>query len=119
MAMARGIYKRVKKVVVLAEVVKDFQELARQTTPGFRYCDAARAKIWSVHASRKLGLTFNAVKLLAGLPAKLKRDSDGKSIIGPERDQYESGKPPKRLRGTPVKPCLGILPNDTNCGKKG
>lgn len=116
--MTSGIYERVKTVVVLEEVIKDFQEFAQKTTPNFRCCDATRQKIWSVHTSRKLGLTFNAVKKLAGLPAKLKRDSDGKSTIGLDRSKYESIKPPKRLRGVLIKPCLGILPNESYCGKK-
>src|SRR4030065_281776 len=116
--MSRGIYKRVKKVINLETVIKDFQEFAQKTSPDFRYCDAAMAKIWSFHTSRKLGLTFNKVKTLAGLPTKLKRLGDGKSTIGPERNKYVPCKPPKRLRGVLVKPCLGILPNDKNCAKK-
>jgi len=115
--VARGIYERVKSVVILDEVIKDFQKFASQTTPEFRYCDAVLAKIWNVHTSRKLGLTFNAVKQLAGLPAKLKRLGDGTTAIG-RRDRYESVKPPTKLRGALTKPCLGILPNESYCGKK-
>ena len=117
--MARGIYKRIKKVVSLEEVIKDFQEFAEKTSPDFRCCDAAKALIWNAHTSRKLGLTFNGVKRLAGLPVRLERDGDGITTIGPERQyRYKSVKPPKRLRGELTKPCLGILPNESYCGKK-
>ena len=72
MILARGIYKRVKTVVVLEEAIKNFQDFAQQTNLNFRCCDATKKRIWNAHASRKLGLTFNAVKKLAGLPGSYK-----------------------------------------------
>jgi len=115
--MARGIYKRVKKVCDLETMIKDFQEFALTAGTGFRCYDATKGLIWNAHKSRRLGLTFNAVKKLAGLPVKYEKDDDGTTEIG-QRDKYVSVKPPKRLRGKLVKPCLGILPNEKYCGKK-
>lgn len=99
------------KPVILDEIIKDFKALAAKTTPDFRVRDAEAAGAWSCYKSRCVGLTFNAVKKLAGLPVNFERRKEkaaskyvSKKLISP--------------KGAATKVCLGILPNDTHCDKK-
>ncbi|OGP64994.1 MAG: hypothetical protein A3K22_02120 [Deltaproteobacteria bacterium RBG_16_42_7] len=110
-----GNYKHTIVNIDLFKVIQDFQDFARQTTPDFSYIDAVRKKIWSSNISRKLKLTFNAIKKMAGLPVRMERKGDGKSKIA-KQQKYELAKPKKR-EVPPTKPCLGILPNDKHCQK--
>ena len=121
--MARGIYDRtaVKKVVVLEKVIKDFKEFARQASPDFNCTEATKQRIWNTHRGRKLGLTFNTVKKLAGLPVKYDRKNDGKTTMA--ASQYvkklcHGNASGKAAYHDKTKSCLGILPNESYCSKK-
>lgn len=96
------------KPVNLDEIIRDFQSLAAQIGPNFRVRDAEAASIWSCYKGRAIGLKFNEVKKLAGLPFKTRAPNGqgGKSNYEPCKL-----KPAKRK----TKQCLGILPNDNQC----
>ena len=91
-----------KILVNISDIVNSFQALAAKIGPKFSYHDARRADIWGAHISRKTGLTFNAMKELAGLPIRQRRES----TYIPKYEKKTTGK---------KKPCLGILPNDSYC----
>ena len=115
-----GHYKRIIITVDLGKVIQDFKDFALQTSPDFRCCDAVRKKIWNSHISRKLQLTFNSIKKMAELPVTMERRREGNPEINKIAGgrEYESVKPPKKLKGAPIKPCLGQLQNDTHCENK-
>lgn len=110
------------KPVNLDEIIREFQALAAQIGPNFRVRDAEANSVWSCYKSRATGLTFNAVKRLAGLPENCIRV---KSPVGfSKRDEYVSkklyhgnAKGQAAYHGK-TKNCLGILPNERYCGKK-
>ena len=91
--------------VILDTIVTDFKALAAKIGPSFRVRDAEGAGAWSCYKGRATGLTFNAVKGLAGLPYK-KRAPRGSNTYIPCKLAPKPGK--KRQ-------CLGILPSDNQC----
>ncbi|MEK9207359.1 MAG: hypothetical protein AAB922_02690 [Patescibacteria group bacterium] len=99
------------KPINLDDIISDFKALAAKTTPDSRVRDAEAADIWSCYKSRATGLTFNAVKKLAGLPVQRDRKRGAKS-------KYVSSLPPKGPEVKKTKPCLGILQNESHCDKK-
>lgn len=95
-----------KVPVDIPDIIISFQALAVNIGPAFSYHDARRnGKIWGAHLSRKTGLTFNAVKELAGLPIRVRRECQQ---YVPKYEKKVTGK--KRQ-------CLGILPTDEQCSK--
>lgn len=99
------------KRINLDEVISDFKAFAAKTTPNFRVRNAEAAGIWSCYKNRATGLTFNAVKKLAGLPVNCDWGQRPES-------KYVSSLPPKGPDIKKTKPCLGILQNDNHCDKK-
>ena len=95
--------------VILDTIVTDFKALAAKIGPSFRVRDAEGAGAWSCYKGRATGLTFNAVKGLAGLPYK-KRAPNGQGV---KNNKYI----PCKLAPKPGKKrqCLGILPSDNQC----
>ncbi|MEK9207993.1 MAG: hypothetical protein AAB922_05895, partial [Patescibacteria group bacterium] len=91
--------------------ISDFKSLAAKLSPDFRVRDAEAVRAWSCYKGRAAGLTFNAVKKLAGLPVHCDRER-GKG------SKYIPSKPPKGPEVKKTKPCLGILQNDNHCDKK-
>lgn len=97
------------KPVNLADIITDFQALAAQTGPSFRVRDAEAVGAWSYYKGRAIGLKFNDVKKLAGLPCKTRAPNGH----GGKNNKYE----PCKIKDGPgkTKRCLGILPSDNQC----
>lgn len=99
--------------------ISKFQALALQIGPNFRHKDATDAQAWSSHTSTRLGLTFNAVKKLAGLPVIKERTRMG---IAERKTEYVSCLEPqtRQLKSDrkPIKLCLGYGLSGNGCTKK-
>lgn len=104
--MPRGQYDRTKvtKHVDAESIIAGFKAYALQS-PYFTCYEATKAGLWSAFKSKKLGLLFNDMKKLAGLP--IGREGKKKGEYIPKYD--------KTPKTTKKRPCLGILPNESYC----
>ena len=93
--------------------VEKFRLLASQIGDNFRYTEAVGAQVWSTHIGLKLGLSYNEMRELAGLP--LLRIGRHK---GAKKEYIPKVQPQKRSTGPLVNPCLGYGLRGTGCNKK-
>lgn len=99
--------------------MEKFRLLASQIGPNFRYTDAVGASVWSTHISIKLGLSYNDMRQLAGLPLlKLGRHQGEETK---KRKKYVPMYTPRHItksKGPLVNPCLGLDIDGEECNKK-
>ena len=97
--------------------VEKFRLLASQIGPNFKYTEAVKAQIWTTHIGAALGMTYNQMRTLAGLPLLRIGRHLGKETK--KRTEYiPKVQPQKRSKGPLVNSCLGLDFEDKECNKK-
>ena len=102
--------------------VQEFQALAAKIGPNFNFKSAVEAGLWGSYRSMKLGMTFNGIKQLAGLPVQKRRLTsiplEERPVRAPRPQNHIPRYHDKRPKGPATKPCLGYADTGSDCKRK-